>query len=992
MDEFEHLARQNTYVGRMEQQALLREITSRIVTKPHCQVLYFEAPGGLGKTRLLEYYPALVQVEHPELRICPIVDLYSFENRDPAEIEHKLVLGLVPAPNHLGSMSGRLVAAMFADHERYLDGDISIDRLTQTFVRCWNRLATEAPVVIRFDTVESLFVQRAPREALANAAKGRSGAAMILDWLTFVLPLLKHTLVLFAGRPIEPNPVIAQLRELNLLAADVQPLQPLDTSEEIRTYLSKRGERLDPQEIHLIQRVTEGRPLLLTCYAEGHGMWSAARELPRTRMEFEDLLVDTILNPLDQDSSARRTVAYALYFLSYARRGLSHADLSTLFDKLGLECDDRGLEELGKLVLVKRVHASPLIGTSADQDTKGNVRLFLHDEIYQLIDESGKPDLLGLSEPTLSYLCLASGDRVRRAQDRSTSLLAMCDHIYYELTRDFAVGYAYYDDYLDWLLSVRWIPEALILSDAFWGTLTIRTMRGGQESFPYLIQLDGLASTGLDYQRICRDELVRSIELLRASGLIPEAIQRAEALYERFVSEGVLSSRTAADTPEPHPYLFINLSLRWVTALIQGKPSGYEKQAEERFDAMLALLNSPDRLNPRLSQRRAFFMSRVLGQRGYLRRHQQRLFEARHDLELGRQAFHAFRHQQRSFRAPADEPLSDRDLVQFAAMTNNLAFVLAELGDLDDALVLSEMVLDRYVLSVPDYHQALFYNTNALIHLRRGGEAEAVSSIEHALKSQTRSRNQRARGLVLQTYCVMERWRMCSAQIPKPDLKEFYEEAARLLRDEPDQLVEVYAEYARYARNMAQIYQDQGHHVDAETYRNQACKILDTAIIRGSELPCVRRANLFESRAASAVALGHFDEALTWLKTAEDELTGALPPYAQVVSGKIMLQRGLLAVRAGEYPQALCAMAIALARAFVFGQQHRDQRAFIRVIDNVLPNIPAVERQQFSVQTRTGDVYVPADSLNSIPPEPVRWVVSWERSVRHLNHRIAVMD
>src|SRR5262245_17327027 len=69
----------------------------REVVEGASRVLYFEARGGLGKTRLLQDYPVIVAQDSLHVLTADTIDMYDFENRKPIEIERKIVDSLKTA-------------------------------------------------------------------------------------------------------------------------------------------------------------------------------------------------------------------------------------------------------------------------------------------------------------------------------------------------------------------------------------------------------------------------------------------------------------------------------------------------------------------------------------------------------------------------------------------------------------------------------------------------------------------------------------------------------------------------------------------------------------------------------------------------------------------------------------------------------------------------------------------------------------------------------
>jgi hypothetical protein len=196
-----------------------------------------------------------------------------------------------------------------------------------------------------------------------------------------------------------------------------------------------------------------------------------------TRAEFEHNFIDTILNPwryvipFDQESSQhdhqriqeKFMLKFCLYILSYARRGLSTIELGFIIRKIFPQWTliDPLLDELKQEVLVK---------STADDV------LSLHDEFWQLIDESGRPwEPVTLRNLVINELCRISRERVMPAvqiEDPVGVLRAMTDHVTYELMRDFTQGYRFYLAYMDRLLRQRDHEDALVLADISWHLLT----------------------------------------------------------------------------------------------------------------------------------------------------------------------------------------------------------------------------------------------------------------------------------------------------------------------------------------------------------------------------------------------------------------------------------------------------------------------------------------------------------------------------------------
>ena len=73
---------------------LMREMSRSVIETGERRVLYFEAGGGLGKTRLLQDYPKIVAQDASRMLVADVIDMYDFENWRPIEIERKIVNSL----------------------------------------------------------------------------------------------------------------------------------------------------------------------------------------------------------------------------------------------------------------------------------------------------------------------------------------------------------------------------------------------------------------------------------------------------------------------------------------------------------------------------------------------------------------------------------------------------------------------------------------------------------------------------------------------------------------------------------------------------------------------------------------------------------------------------------------------------------------------------------------------------------------------------------
>jgi tetratricopeptide (TPR) repeat protein len=850
-----------------------------------------------------------------------------------------------------------------------------------------------------FDTLETLFFLPAPPEALVNVGSQTAGIEMVLDWMRYVLPRLRHTLVLMSGRPVPDNRLARELADLGLMDAGPEHLAPFNSFAEIRAYLEAYGCPVDERELTAIQQITEGRPLLLTCYAETRraqdtmpaGLpYLPALDMCASRPEFEDWIVGTFLNPMAAHDTVpgrtrQETLAYCLYFLVYARRGIPRRELYTLFETIGLpygpgSYDREMIEQLDQVALVKNI---------------GDL-LFLHDEIFVMIDQSDQPDACGLREPTLSHLCQMSRQMVQRA-DQSTLLGSMADNMYYELTHDFEGGYRAYMVYVDRLLFDRNANAALILSDAFWRTLNYRVEHDGDERLPYR---DALSQAPMiSEEQIRRDEQVRQVRLLRAREQTRDAMQHADALFRTFVEQGIIPHEEnvlAQDLGGKDLYLFVSLSLSRAIAITQVRPLDFEHDAERLYAGVIEMLESAaaegDDL---LALRRWYFLGQVYTLRGYLRRLQQRFEDARTDAERGWASFKKYR--QRSEDGPSpEELLNDNTVAEVAQVMNNLAYSLAQSGDLRRALRLSRELVNEqgdYIHHASDYQRALFYNTNALIHIRSARYLHAEEPLAHAEQAALNSQRKRAIGLVAWARAQLETAKMRPTRTPNDAIDEHYQRAAEMLRNEPDMLRELYYSWSAYQREVGLLYRRASvpNLPQADQYEERALAYLDQALDLLPPGPSMQRANFFESKSTIYNIRGDYTNARAMIDAAEEiMITIPTPEYGQLIGGRLALQHADIALHeTADYQSALRWMAVGLARAYVFAPQHRDQETFEHLIERFLDEVPQPELEQFVEDLDSGALTLAAADLLYARPDAAAWRTAWRSSTDFVADSIA---
>lgn len=949
------------YIDHETQKTLVRDFAAQAVHVDRCFALYFRANGGLGKTHLFKRLPDILQGNAEKLpdlfsSLCIVqpIDLYNFETRSPTVIEQRLIAGLRRSSNaDWYRLEPAAVDQAFApyhevlaEYRRHRDvgsaEELAANRLTlrRSFVACLNHVTAQRPLILCFDTLETLFNTSIPPEAFVNASEGGTGADLVIEWMHFVLPRLQHTLVLLCGRPHAADTRLINALSEILTPEHVQELKELKDPADIREYLAAYKVNVADTDLPYVQQITANHPLLLTCYAETHRDQGSLGQLKRpkrfkSKAAFEDWLVSTILDPLPALATredGQKTLILSLYFLLYARRGIRANQLRELFGLLNTSFAPLVIDNLDQLALVK---------------TDGE-RLFLHDEIFRIIDTSKQGDGLGAQDQTLEYLCNVSAQEVRQASDRASLLRSMTDHVYYELLRDLQKGYRVYTVYADRLLRERNTNSALVLCDAFW------TM------FAPLHQQRTLR--GLTYDEIIRDELVRQVKFLHARDRSSAAaVDLANTLYQQFSAEGLLSpedeEKTGAAAPAD-PYLFVDLNISRVIAIAQSQPQGYDDRVERIFAQVIALLEALDTPTEEtyfLFLRRQFFLGEAYTLRSYLLHEQQQFDQALEDGERGRRAFRAYREDAVAGAPSAEALLYDETLTDLAQAANNMAYTLALSGKLDEARRRSDRIVERYVPHVSDYRRALFCNTYGLTLMLMGNYLDARKPIEDAAQAAKASGIPRAMGLVSRSSAQLARAEMRSHGVPDPMIEEIYQQADNQLKNDSVTRFDLIYDWAGFLRDTGKLYRVAGDTARALHYEERALKKLDQGRTLLGTTQAMQIADLCESKAAIYNNMEQYAPAAAQLDEADSYMVQPMPRYGQVVSGKIALQRGVIALFAEQdYQQALHFMTIGLARVYAFAEKHRDQGIFEHLIETWLKDIPDAGASAFWQATQTG--------------------------------------
>jgi tetratricopeptide (TPR) repeat protein len=349
--------RTDKIVGRKKEMATIKRAIRDTGSR---RILYFVAGGGMGKTRLLE---EVGQIQKPIL--CPpIIDLYHQQNHSPGGLRQAIIEGLGTSsfPRY------EKQRALFEQKREIGQGGKSLEdlrtELDTIFVEEYNQVAARKRIVLRVDTMELLQYED---DSVQKTCLVDDVNTVIKNWLLRIIPKLKNTVVIFAGRP-QPK---TEAEFSTLAGMELYPLPPF-TRDESEEYLhlmrQKYPKQLDqillsqnPPDIHAI---SDGKPIRLALVVD----------LLRYEQPFNP---DLPRGEVDEELVARLmhldSLGLPIQFLLKARKGLDKPLLQYLWGTSNTPDFDALMVELSELTVVKTYQGD-------------KVRLFLHDELYDLFD------------------------------------------------------------------------------------------------------------------------------------------------------------------------------------------------------------------------------------------------------------------------------------------------------------------------------------------------------------------------------------------------------------------------------------------------------------------------------------------------------------------------------------------------------------------------------------------------------------------------------
>ncbi|MEM7537943.1 MAG: ATP-binding protein [Chloroflexota bacterium] len=418
------------------------------------KIVAFTGSGGIGKTRLLEQAAVLVDVcASPSVFWAGIIDLYHVDLHNLLELNMSIIKQVDPTQTYFTTYRSQ-----FARFQTQMDAGVSREMLQRErsnlqhlFLAEYQVFAQSNRPVLAFDTLEKLSTEPHLIQTICNLHETQD---TVYEWLTQVIGNLPNTVILFAGRPcpvlttelanLYPKPTgILQQFTLNefqapgkrrLLRLYFQNMPDFEAD-------SERRERY----INYLVDTVPGIPVQLALWAELYAQGFIDLS-PETFEADSAHIQQAIMDALFDYTHERKRV---FFFLALARKGLTADLLHHLEPHWNPKDCQARLDEIRHLSIVK-----------TRQNTK---EVFLHDALYELFDQC-QP------YPEQSYYCYERlADYYRLDHDDGTrpytaaeNLRMITNTLYYECHCNLQRGYqrAY----------LHWSEEAIKSFDQEWDT------------------------------------------------------------------------------------------------------------------------------------------------------------------------------------------------------------------------------------------------------------------------------------------------------------------------------------------------------------------------------------------------------------------------------------------------------------------------------------------------------------------------------------------
>ena len=334
--------------------------------KPH--LVPISGDYGYGKTRLLLEILSSASKQPTSLALPHgIIDLYQTENHAPEGLAQALVSNFADYASYFKEyehQKSERDQARVAGPGRTQKATQASDAMLAACADGLRRLSDECGVLVLLDTAERWVFPS------LTAPPSTHRAAPAWEWLREVYSTLPRGLVVLAGRPeitqldFTPDPIV----HLSPFSEDESEKYIVQTSLQVAATRQAAPITFSKEEIQTLYRLSQGRPILLALFLErlAHGderiRHAAATSSPP---DFESLLIKHLM-----DDPQIGTV------LRLAGRAPKGVNLELLAKMSGLPGSElvRGFETLIHMSFAKAFY--------------GSERLFLHEEMYAMLDRN----------------------------------------------------------------------------------------------------------------------------------------------------------------------------------------------------------------------------------------------------------------------------------------------------------------------------------------------------------------------------------------------------------------------------------------------------------------------------------------------------------------------------------------------------------------------------------------------------------------------------
>lgn len=687
----------------VDREPVIRAIKAALNARGNTRVIYLCGSGGAGKTRLLEE-SKIIASSKSSLYWAGIFDLYHTDLHNPFRLQSAIIESLNPGRQYFTDYweKRELFERKRGDGVFTSSSDAAVQSeiatLNQLFIDALNQFTSRHRVVLAFDTLENVgeeldLIQQVFK---LETVKGSLSAR---QWLLDLCREARNTVILLAGRPnVELKSDLERINTIDIGRVEsisVEGLTQSDTSDLLTVYTRNAPRpiaKLLSQNAINIWQATKGLPVHVALTVE---LILQTPDFLSTRQNNDPELERKVVRAFfDSEKPDRRH----LFFLALARKGLTPDLLNYLERRWSKEECVKRLTDVENLTLIKKRH--------------GENELFLHDALYEIFDEFAP-----YSQEEKIYW----NQRLREYYQNSNKE----EQLHWEKS---IVNILYYDLRCDCL-------QAFYRNFTRWSEIAIKgyeielDSQLRNEIFIYLrsnhrndINSDAMNAV------FNQDNAIRWVKRLNRRSQYKQAIEVAEILFafdtnKRFLNYHLpVIDLSENDKNVLEPIISTAPPIFWASLLTYyGEALTYlTKQSESQIETVLT--KAIDELNDlSFDRQHDWLRDRLLGythdRLGYLARvngHYKNASE--------------YYHQALQFYKDAEI------LDEYAFTQNNLAFVLALLGDVVGAKAAAEDALTKRLELGQRYPIALSYNTRGLIRaLENSGSLDGQRDCELAL-------------------------------------------------------------------------------------------------------------------------------------------------------------------------------------------------------------------------------------------------------------------